>query len=174
MHHLPTDGPVILATNAPGVEACLRVLSATDRTTRFLLVPGEDERRLPLLLRVQAAGTNIGPLPPGGNGEDLTEKAARVLSLGEALGLSLAAPGADGLLERLGARNPAPVLPVYYEEAGAPSKGRRDVVHIAAGTPLPPGTTAGAVRQELTRLGEGLGRHEGDPRAAEHALSEAH
>jgi hypothetical protein len=178
MQHLPTDGPVILATNAPGVEACLQVLSATDRTTRFLLAPGAGERLLPLLLRVQAAGTNLGPLPPGGagpgNGEDLSEKAARVLDRGEAFGLSLAVPGADGLLDRLGARNPVLVLPVYYKEAGAPGKGRRRVVHIVAGTPLSPGTAAEAVRQELARLGKGLEQRERDGRVPEHVLSEAH
>jgi hypothetical protein len=178
MHHLPTDGPVILATNAPGVEACLQVLSATDRTTRFLLAPAEDERRLPLLLRLQAVGTNIGPLPPGGaafpNGEDLTDRAARVLGRGEAFGLSLATPGAEGLLERLGAGNPVPVLPVYYEEAGAPHTGRRCVVHIVAGTPLPPGTAAEAVGRELQRLGGELRQREPFPPAAQHALSEAH
>jgi MFS family permease len=178
LHHLPTDGPVILATNAPGVEACLQVLSATDRTTRFLLVPGEDERPLPLLLRVQAAGTNIGPLPPGGaetgNGEDLMDKAARVLGRREVFALSLAAPGADGLLDRLSAREPVPVLPVYYKEAGAPGKGRRCVVHIVAGTPLPPGSSAEPVRQELQRLGEELHQRQREGKAAEHALSEAH
>jgi MFS family permease len=178
MHHLPTDGPVILVTNAPGVEACLQVLSATDRTTRFLLAPTEEERPLPLLLRVQAAGTNIGPLPPGGadqgNGEDVTAKAARVLGRGEVFGLSLAAPGAKGLLEHLAPRNPVPVLPVYYKEEGAPGKGRRHVVHIVAGTSLPPGTPVEAMRQELQRLGEGLEQRERDGRAARHAFSEAH
>jgi MFS family permease len=177
MHHLPTDGPVILATNAPGVEACLRVLSATDRTTRFLLVQGEAEGRLPLVLRVQAAGTNLGPLPPGdteaGDGEDLADKATHVLSRGEALGLSLAAPGADGLLERLGACNPVPVLPVSYQEVGAPGERRRRVVHIVAGNPLPPGTSADAVRQELHRLGDDSHRHEREGKTGEHVLSKA-
>ena len=38
MDRLPTSGPVILATNAADLDACLSVLSATDRTTRFILV----------------------------------------------------------------------------------------------------------------------------------------
>jgi hypothetical protein len=177
MHHLPTDGPVILVTNAPGIEACLQVLSATDRTTRFLLAPTEDERPLPLLLRVQAAGTNIGPLPPGAvgtNGEDVTAKAARVLGRGEVFGISLAAPGAEGLLDRLAAREPVPVLPVYYKEEGATAKGRRRVVHIVAGAPLPPGTSAESVRRELARLGEELHQRARDGKPAERILSEAH
>jgi hypothetical protein len=174
MHHLPTDGPVVLATNAPGVEACLQVLSATDRTTRFLLAAGAEERPLPLLLRVQAAGTNLGPLPPGGNGEDLTDKAADVLARGEVFALSLAAPGADGLLDRLGARNPVPVLPVYYVASHTLTKRGRHEVFLVAGAPLPPGTAAEAVRQELARLGEGLDQLQREGQAAQHALTHAH
>jgi MFS family permease len=178
MHHLPTDGPVILATNAPGVEACLQVLSATDRTTRFLLAPGEGEGRLPLLLRLQAAGTNVGPLPPGGvlccNGEDLSDRAARVLARGEVFGLSLTTPGADGLLDRLGARAAVPVLPVYYAAGRSLTKRGRHEVFIVAGAPLPPGTTAEAVRQELARLGEGLDQRQREGQAAQHALTHAH
>jgi hypothetical protein len=155
----------------------LQVLSTTDRTTRFLLIPGEGEGPLPLLLRVQAAGTNFGPLPPGGaelgNGEDLTGKAARVLGRGEVFGLSLAAPGAAGLLDRLSARDPVAVLPVCYWTAPPPDKGRRRV-YIVAGSPLPPGTSAEAVGQELRRLGEEFHQRQRDGKAAEPALSEAH
>jgi MFS family permease len=174
MQHLPTDGPVILVTNAPSAEACLHVLSATDRTTRFLLAPGEDEAALPLLLRVQAAGTNLGPPPPGGDGEDLADKAARVLARGEVFGLSLAAVGADGLLDRLGARNPVPVLPVYYVAGRTLTKRGRHEVFIVAGAPLSPGTSAEAVVQELTRLGEEARQREHEGSSSLHALSEAH
>jgi len=38
MAHLPTEGPVILATNCKDLESCLQMVSATDRTTKVVLV----------------------------------------------------------------------------------------------------------------------------------------
>ena len=43
LHHLPSDGPVLLVTNADSADACAQVVSATDRLTRVfpVLDPGE-------------------------------------------------------------------------------------------------------------------------------------
>src|SRR5207253_8659666 len=38
LHNLPTDGPVILATNCDRFDACMSVIAATDRFTRFVLL----------------------------------------------------------------------------------------------------------------------------------------
>ena len=38
MQHLPTEGPVILATNSADLQSCLQLVSATDRTTKVVLV----------------------------------------------------------------------------------------------------------------------------------------
>jgi hypothetical protein len=43
LQHLPSDGPVILATNCERIEDALLVVSATDRYVRFLVVEGPDD-----------------------------------------------------------------------------------------------------------------------------------
>src|SRR5205823_2749536 len=65
MSRLPSHGPAVVVTNAGGIDPCLRVLSATDRTTRFLLVRhGDGDGRGPFL-RPAAARTNLAVLPAG-------------------------------------------------------------------------------------------------------------
>src|SRR5262249_31108435 len=50
-HTLPSEGPVILATNCERTENCMQVLSATDRFIRFILPESSRADRLPPLLR---------------------------------------------------------------------------------------------------------------------------
>jgi MFS family permease len=42
MNHLPDTGPVVVATNAQGIEACRHVISAADRSMRFAFAERED------------------------------------------------------------------------------------------------------------------------------------
>ena len=66
--HLPTSGPVILATNAADINECLSVLSATDRTTRFLLVRGAADAPLSGLDAAAGAAGYPGGRGAGGGG----------------------------------------------------------------------------------------------------------
>src|SRR5262249_29105220 len=66
VNNLPSDGPVILATNCETPECCLQVLTATDRFTRFILLEHTPESRLPWLLRYLTKRTHLAVLKPGG------------------------------------------------------------------------------------------------------------
>jgi hypothetical protein len=157
MHHLPTDGPVLLATNAVGVEACLRVLSATDRTARFLLVESDTGDNLPRGLLALAGITNLARLKTKASEsewERIRRKAEKILKRKGVIGLSVqddATPG-DRLLDELSAHQLAPVLPVYYEAVPRRDIGRRQRVYLVAGPVLPPGSSAELVRQAILRL----------------------
>ena len=63
INNLPADGPVILATNCGNLQACLNVLSATDRFTRFILVESAMEPEPTPLLRFLARARTDRPAP---------------------------------------------------------------------------------------------------------------
>jgi MFS family permease len=135
LNHLPDKGPVLVATNARGPEACSHVVSATDRATRFLV----DD-----------------PHPASANGIDehvLRRKIEQALERG-----GVAALSADGgeRTERLLGGWEAPVLPVWYEAAPQPGRNRRQRIYILAGHLLPPGSTLAEVEHEWQRLAEEL------------------
>ncbi len=161
LNNLPDNGPVVLVTNAQGVESCLHVLSATDRTTRFVLVEEDTPLRSPWWLRLTAARPLLAQWQPGTNGVDghvLERKAEEVLARKGVVGLSLG--GTDGgamaerLLGELALRRPVPVLPVWYEPAPASEKNRRQRIYILGGRLLPAGSLAADVERELQRVSE--------------------
>jgi MFS family permease len=126
LNHLPDNGPVLVVTNARGVEACLHVVSATDRTTRFSM----DEAMLRRTIE-------------------------QTLSRGGVAGLSLDDGGmAERLLDELAVKQPVPVLPVWYEPAPPPEKKRRRRIYILGGNLLPGGSSAAEVQGELQRVAE--------------------
>jgi MFS family permease len=173
MNNVPPRGPAILVTDAPGAEACLRVLSATDRVTHFLMLQ-ENGGPLPgYHLAVLSAGETSPEV-----WEELARKAKDLLARGEVIGLSLngspdrtaalldelmagpVVPASgmirpDGrfiLLDELMAGPVVPVVPVHYE---AVPRGRRgkERVYIMGGLALPATNhSVEAVRGELERL----------------------
>jgi hypothetical protein len=161
LNHLPDNGPVIVVTNARGLEPCLHVVSAADRTTRFLLVEDDKQPRLPWWLRMAAGWTCLARWKLGANGADeqiLGRKVEGVLSRNGVVGLPLGDAGGDSMAERLlgdlAARRPVPVLPVWYAPAPAPSRKRRRRIYILGGRLLPAGSSAAEVSRELRRVAE--------------------
>jgi MFS family permease len=159
MNHLPDNGPAVVVTNARGVEPCLQVVSATDRTTRFLLIEDESQGRLPRWLRTAARWSCLARWVPGANGADehlLERKIAGTLAHQGVAGLSL--EDADGgrmverLLDELAKKQAVPILPVWYESAPAPAAGRRQRIYIVGGRLLPAGSLLADVQQELRRV----------------------
>jgi len=157
LNNLPDSGPVVVVTNARGVESCLHVVSTTDRATRFLLMVDDTQRR---------AGAN------GADWHVLEKKVEDVLSRRGVVGLSLGADGdamGERVLDDLAARRPVPVLPVWYERAPVSDKKRRQRIYILGGRLLPAGSTAAEVRRELQRVAEELERQTSSGEPLQHA-----
>jgi MFS family permease len=129
MHHLPGNGPVVLATNAETKKECLEVLAATDRTVQFLWC---DEATDSCLVR----------------------QALHWLDKGEVVALPLADgdPSAEALLDEISRE--APVLPVWHATAPSSQPDRRRRVYVFGGRLLPAGTPADEVHSCLRQLGE--------------------
>ncbi len=152
-NRLPEKGPVLVATNARGLEACLHIVSATDRATRFLIT---EEANLAgtagWWLRLAAQGASLGRWLPGANGTDeqfLQRKMEQALSHGCVVALT---QDGDGMMGRLLDKLSAPVLPVWYELAPRPQRKRRQRIYILAGRLLPAGSTLAEVEREWQRL----------------------
>jgi hypothetical protein len=158
MENLPTSGPVILATNADNLDACLSALSATDRTTRFLLVQTESDKKMSWFARRLAGRDMLDVVRPDNpvDWDDVARKAEEALQRKDVVGLPLGAPYPSGWLERLFAKGgQAPILPVRVDEKEkAPGKGRR--IFLLAGEPLKPGTTVEETRRAVDRLADNL------------------
>jgi MFS family permease len=154
LNNLPAEGPVILATNCDQPEGCLKVLAATDRFTRFILVENGHEDRLPPLLGYLARRTSLAHLRPGGITPEVLERtlasAVRALGRGEMVGLPANGNGApfpvDQFLHDLLARMRVTVLPVWCGAAVGKA------VHVVIGRPLPPETPAALIRREIHAL----------------------
>ena len=158
MENLPTSGPVILATNAATLDACLSVLSATDRTTRFLLVQAAGDKKMSWFAR-RLAGRDMLAVVRAEKPMDWNEvarKAEEALQRNEVVGLPLNAAYPPDWLERLFAKGgAAPVLPVRVDaRETAHGKGRR--LYILASEPLKPGATVEEARRAIDALADHL------------------
>jgi MFS family permease len=165
--NLPSDGPVILATNCDQFASCMQVVAATDRFTRFVLVEREREERPPWLLRYLARQTGLVALQARAEPREAWEKAllkaARTLHEGNIVGVT-----ADGegpvpemveLLTKLRAETPAVIVPVYCGilpggdgDEGQPSLIRR--VQVVLGPPLGADATSDEIRAAIHALSQ--------------------
>lgn len=163
-NNLPSDGPVVLVSNAARLEPGFQILCATDRAARFIFLEAADERppqRLTLWFAAASSLMRLKEKAPVNLSDTRMSRIADVLARGEVLGLPLPDPETDrdrsAVVERAYAeatdRTPAPVVPVCYEP-GVP-EGRSGVrpVHIIFGTPLPAGTALDEVREAVKQLG---------------------
>jgi MFS family permease len=167
LNNLPSEGPVILATNCDRFETCMQVVTATDRFTRFILLESDPDERPPWLIRYLARRTGLVALAPTGETREAWEKAytkaSATLSQGNLLGIT-----ADGrkphdemlkLFEGLRQSSDAPILPVYCG-ALSPHKlhdGRESLIRrmqVVIGQPVAPNATPEQIRQRIHLLGE--------------------
>jgi MFS family permease len=141
MNHVPANGPAILVTDAPGAEGCLRVLSATDRTTHFLLVQGPDGPPPTSRHQLAVVGAETSPAV----WEEVTRKARTALEDGEVIGVTLreAPAQVDRLLVDLAGL--APLVPVHYAAVPQEKAGPRRVF-ILGGDALSAGSSPEAAR----------------------------
>jgi MFS family permease len=173
IHNLPTDGPVILATNCDRFESSMQVVAATDRFTRFVLVEDPADREPTPLLRYLARRTGMVVLHAGSAGpaewDKARAKATRTLNAGDLLGVTVDGRGPEGEVDRflgevrgVGA---APVVPVYCGSPGGgplangQGRGLRSV-RVVIGPPVRPETTAADIRRRIRLLGDWIGQTE--------------
>jgi MFS family permease len=90
MEHCPGDGAAVLAMSCRDSDECLQVLSASERTTRLLVLQGPDEPELTGLARYLAVRRGLGVVsgaglwgagPSSGNGEGVRLPAGLTRSL---------------------------------------------------------------------------------------------
>jgi MFS family permease len=171
--NLPSDGPVILATNCHRFEDCMHVVGATDRFTRFILLESERRERPPWLLRYLARRTGLVALRPGASSQDAWDqalaKAAKSLGMGNLVGLTAngdgVLPGVAAFLEQVRALTPASVVPVYCGTA-QPSAFAKEGTAMRRGVWVVIGQTMNAqasteeIHRNLRLLGEWIEQKE--------------
>jgi MFS family permease len=164
-NNLPATGPVVVASNAPGLEAGFQVLASTDRTARFVLLQCASERSPGRLTRRFMATSSLEWLPEEvdpAEAEVAIASIVEVLARGEVLGLPLPDPASDAdraaIVERAYSmatqRTAAPVVPVWYERGPAEGRARIRQVDVLFGRALPAGAGLDEVREAVRCLGE--------------------
>jgi MFS family permease len=163
MQNLPTEGPVILATNCKDMIGCLEMVSATDRTTKVILIDDDKSLQDGVLLRTLAKRNNLIIVRPGvnNNGQaswlEAKMEALHTLANGHLLAISLEhaeyADAIAALVNELRQETGAPLMPVYcgsldegvtvvpqrirvvFGEIVTPGLGIREATAIQAGGP---------------------------------------
>ena len=171
MQNLPTEGPVILATNCKDMIGCLQMVSATDRTTRVILIEDEKSLQNGALLRTLARRFNLIIVRPGPEGQaswlQAKHEALQTLRNGHLLAVSLEhAEYADAiatLVNELRHETGAPILPVYCGSLDADLSVKPQRIRVVFGEVMMP--TAGAsmvedCRRATTALGVWIHDHD--------------
>jgi MFS family permease len=164
VHHLPTEGGVILATNCDGLEKCMQVITATDRFTRFILLErdGEVERERPRFLAYLARRTRLVTLHLPQDGPPAWDwalaKGIQAIQEGNLLGVTVDGEDcpleAERFVDELRGSAPAPVVPVYCGSADTNGTERMARVRVVIGQPLRPEVTVAEARLSIRLLGE--------------------
>jgi MFS family permease len=164
-NNVPSDGPALLATNAPSEMRSLQILSCVDRVGRYLMIDNNLEavkdgpRALVVIEEAQAAKYNW---------QTAQEKSDWTLERGEIVGLPLlghAAEAATAQLYRdIQSRRPVVVVPVFVEARHEPGNGM-ETVYVVFGEALPATATVEEVQAAIRKLGEEMAerRTRGEP-----------
>ncbi len=180
VNNLPSNGPVILATNCDRFQECMQVIAATDRFTRFVLLESAADAEPRPFLRFLARRTGLEVLRHGRIDEPALAKAlskgGRALDNGDMLGVTLDSQELDQeagqFFHNLTVRYAVTLLPVYCEtqQTGHENNGRILAVRrvrVVIGRPLEPGTAIEEVRKAIRELGDWIQTADrgGDPPA---------
>jgi hypothetical protein len=163
LENLPSDGPVILATNCRNFDDCMNVVASTDRYTRFVLLESNAASQAGPLLRYLARRTGLIAVPPEADESawfKALEKATRSLKAGNMVGLTgmdaVVATGQDRFLGQLRERVAALVLPAFCSPVtGAERNGPTAPVRVIFGELMKVDASAGEIAQEIDALGNG-------------------
>jgi MFS family permease/1-acyl-sn-glycerol-3-phosphate acyltransferase len=167
LQNLPTEGPVLLATNCDRFKDCMQVVTATDRFTRFILLEDPGDREPTPLLRYLARRTGLVALRPDTAGPEEWDKAltraVRALDEGKLVAVTADGTGPqfekEQFLEKLRARAAVPILPVYCGTLAADPEAngrffKLKRVRVVIGQPVRPAATAVEIRRAIHDLGE--------------------
>lgn len=161
LNNLPSEGPVILATNCERFQACMNVIAATDRFTRFVLFESQDDPEPRPLLRYLARRTGMIVLHPGRMTTQERDRAMasaiRSLNEGNLLGVTVDGESAhetERFLRDLRAAKPVPVLPVYCGELGAPAGAAPRRLRVVIGHPVEQAATEKKIAEHIRFLGD--------------------
>jgi hypothetical protein len=120
MQNLPTEGPVILATNCKDMQSCLQFVSVTDRTTKVILIDDGSVLQDGALLRTLARRTSLILVRPADGAAAwmaAKDEALRTLRAGHLLAIGVGHPEQDGalaaLVQELRQATHAPLVPVF-------------------------------------------------------------
>lgn len=169
MQHLPTSGPVLLATNAHTLDGSLELVSATDRATKVVLVEEGPLRGGGRLLRALARRFSLIELREGEITPEAWERARtaarQTLGRGHLLAVSVGtadhADEVEAFLRDLHTATGAPVLPVFCGSLDpAEARTRPESVRVIFGAALPDGAALTEVRKAIEHLAEHARTHD--------------
>lgn len=168
MQHLPTHGPVILAANCDRLESSLQLISATDRSTLFVLWENPQQREKAPLLRALALRSTLVEVSKADHAGWLAAhgRAKKALGHGDLLAVTVdghADDEVESLLTDLRQGNTTPIVPVY---CGTLDNGAKPRVRVVFGPAVREGTSLADIRQEIRQLGEWVKANDGTADAA--------
>ena len=131
LQNLPMEGPVILAANCEDLYGCLQLVSATDRSTKVILVEDQSAMRGGALLRWMALRHSLVTVRPNPDGSiswmEARVEAERTLQDGHLLAINIEdekhASAIAAFLQDVRETAHAPILPVYcgsLDDGGVP------------------------------------------------------
>jgi hypothetical protein len=172
MQHLPTTGPVLLATNCDTLQTGLQLVSVTDRATTVVLVEaarGGDGS----LLRTLAQRTSVvlvGKAENAGAWKEAEPRAQAALARGDMLALGVdgqeAAPQLESFLRQLCSQSGAPVVPVFCGPLDAGAAVPR--IRVVFGQAVSPEATLEELRSHIRELADWIKTHDDVAGIAEH------
>ncbi len=179
MQNLPTVGPVILATNCDRLESSLQMVSATDRSTLFVLWENPSGREAAPVLRALANRSSLVEVSKANHQAWLAAhaRAKKALHHGDLLAVTLNDHADDevaALLADLRQGSAAPIVPVFCGVLIVPpppplskgGKGGVANVRVVFGAPMSDGASLDDIRQEIRRLGAWIRQNDGTSAAA--------
>lgn len=156
MQHLPMQGPVILAANCDRLESSLQLVSATDRSTLFVLWENPQRRESAPLLRALANRSSLVEVSKADHPAWLVAHGRAKKALGHGDLVALTVDGhADDEVEsliadlRLGVKTP--IVPVFCGPLDDCAKPR---VRVVFGEAMPEGATLEQIRRKIRELRE--------------------
>lgn len=168
MQHLPTHGPVILAANCDRLESSMQLVSATDRSTLFVLWENPQQRDNAPWLRALAQRSTLVEVSKADHAAWMAAhgRAKKALKHGDLLAVTVdghADDEVESLIADLRQGTTTPIVPVY---CGALDNGAKPRVRVVFGPAVSEGTSLEDIRREIRRLGEWVKANDGAADAA--------